>query len=237
MTDILSSSHLPQQVLGDAYEKLALFHKKLETEGEPRGIIGPRDVDIIWERHILNCAALVPFLRAELDGMTRRSSQSAQSPIVGDIGSGGGFPGIILAACMSDISFYLVEPMERRAEWLREVVSELDLRNVTVVRARAQEVVPRKVLPGLRSLMPRDFKGFDVVTCRAVAPMTKLTGIMFPLLASGGKLVTLKGKSVEAELEKAVKEMKKYGAISPHIYEAPVAEGLESTRVLVVKKK
>ncbi|WP_418969316.1 16S rRNA (guanine(527)-N(7))-methyltransferase RsmG [Alloscardovia omnicolens] len=233
MTDLLSSSPLPQQVLGDAYDKLALFHDKLEKEGEPRGIIGPRDVNIIWERHILNCAALVPFLRAEMQNM----GGAVNPPIIGDIGSGGGFPGIILAACMSDIPVYLVEPMERRVEWLHEVVSQLELSNATVVRARAQEVIPGQVISEIRHLLPKNFRGFDVATCRAVAPMTKLTGMMFPLLKSGGKLITLKGKSVEAELEKAAKEMKKYGAVSPHVYDAPVAEGLESTRVLVVKKK
>lgn len=231
MTDILSSSPLPQQVLGDAYDKLALFHEKLEREGEPRGIIGPRDVDIIWERHILNSAALVPFLTQEM------SKLSARQPIIGDIGSGGGFPGIIVGTCLSNVPVYLVEPMERRIEWLHEVVEELDLSNVTVVRARAQEVIPGKINKDIKSLLPRDYQGFDIVTCRAVAPMSKLTGMVFPAIKPGGKLVTLKGRSVEAELDKAAQEMKKYGAYNAHVYDAPVAEGLESTRVLVVDKK
>lgn len=231
MTDQLASSSLPREVLGSAYDKLALFHEKLEKEGEPRGIIGPRDVDIIWERHILNCAALVPFLLDEMDDVR------ASSPIIGDIGSGGGFPGIIVATCLKDTPVYLVEPMERRVEWLHEVVDELELKNVTIVRARAQEVTPGKVSREVKSLLPKNFKGFDIATCRAVAPMSKLTGMVFPLIAPGGKLVTLKGRSVEAELEKASKEMKKYGAISPAVYEAPVGEGLEPTRVLVVKKR
>lgn len=235
MTDLLSSSPLPREVLAEAYEPLALFHAKLEKEGEPRGIIGPRDVDIIWERHILNSAALVPFLWEEMEDL--RSVKGGRQPIIGDIGSGGGFPGIIVAACMPDIPVYLVEPMERRVEWLHEVVAELGLTNVTVVRARAQEVTPGHVAGHVKSLLPRGFKGFDIATCRAVAPMTKLTGMIFPLLASGGKLVTLKGRSVEAELEKAAKEMKKYGAVHPHVYEAPVGEGLEPTHVLVVNKK
>lgn len=231
MTDQLASSPLPREVLGDAYDKLTLFHSKLEKEGEPRGIIGPRDVDIIWERHILNCAALIPFLLEEMDDV------HSNKPIIGDIGSGGGFPGIIVAACMSDTPVYLVEPMERRVEWLSEVVDELDLRNVSVVRARAQEVIPGKVSREIKPLLPQNFKGFDLVTCRAVAPMSKLTGMVFPLIAPGGKLVTLKGRSVEAELEKAAKEMKKYGAVSPVVHEALVGEGLEPTRVLVVKKR
>ncbi|WP_018142875.1 16S rRNA (guanine(527)-N(7))-methyltransferase RsmG [Alloscardovia criceti] len=228
MTDILNTSPIPRQVLGDAFDKLSLFHQKLETEGEPRGIIGPRDVDIIWERHILNSAAIVPFLKKEMKDL---------SGAIGDIGSGGGFPGIIIAACMSQTPVYLVEPMERRVEWLHEVVEELDLSNVTIIRARAQEVVPGKIEPKILKQLPARFHGFDVATCRAVAPMTKLTGMVFPLIRPGGKLVTLKGRSVETELEKAAKEMKKYGTYSPRVFEAPVAEGLEPTRVLVLKKK
>ncbi|TCD54291.1 16S rRNA (guanine(527)-N(7))-methyltransferase RsmG [Alloscardovia theropitheci] len=230
MTDVLSSSPIPEQVLGESYEKLALFHEKLEREGELRGIIGPRDVDIIWERHILNSAALVPFIKKEINSL------EILKPIIGDIGSGGGFPGIIIGTCLSDIDVYLVEPMERRIEWLNEVVAELNLTNVHVIRARAQEVIPGKESNDVKRFLPKNYRGFDIVTCRAVAPMTKLTGMVFPLITSGGKLVALKGRSVDTELEKAAKEMKKYHAVSPHIFDAPVAQGLESTRVLVVNK-
>lgn len=113
--------------------KLRVFHAKLAEEGEPRGLIGPRDVGIIWERHILNSAAIVPFVK--------EATAKKQFKTVADIGSGGGFPGIVAAACLPDHRFTLVEPMERRIEWLNECVADMELNNVTVVRARANEMI------------------------------------------------------------------------------------------------
>lgn len=144
MADQLDSSPIIEQVLGPATAKLTRFHAKLEKEGEPRGLIGPRDVDIIWERHILNSAALLPFVRTALDAIPSRlylgEVDGENAPIVGDIGSGGGFPGIVLAALLPHVRFFLIEPMERRCEWLQEVVEELDLNNATIVRARTEEL-------------------------------------------------------------------------------------------------
>ena len=85
VTDELDDSPILEEVLGDALGKLRVFHAKLVEEGEPRGLIGPRDVAIIWERHILNSAAIVPFVR--------ESTAKKQFKTVADIGSGGGFPG------------------------------------------------------------------------------------------------------------------------------------------------
>ena len=133
VTDELDDSPMLEEVLGDALGKLRVFHAKLAEEGEPRGLIGPRDVGIIWERHILNSAAIVPFVR--------ESTAKKQFKTVADIGSGGGFPGIVAAACLPDHRFTLVEPMERRIEWLNECVTDMELENVTVVRARANEMI------------------------------------------------------------------------------------------------
>ena len=133
VTDELDDSPILEEVLGDALGKMRVFHAKLVEEGEPRGLIGPRDVAIIWERHILNSAAIVPFVR--------ESTAKKQFKTVADIGSGGGFPGIVAAACLPDHQFTLVEPMERRIEWLNECVEDMELENVTVVRARANEMI------------------------------------------------------------------------------------------------
>ena len=117
VNDELDGSPILEEVLGDALGKLKVFHVKLAAEGEPRGLIGPRDVGIIWERHILNSAAIVPFIR--------EATAKRQFKTVADIGSGGGFPGIVAAACLPDHQFTLVEPMERRIEWLHECVDEI----------------------------------------------------------------------------------------------------------------
>lgn len=109
----------------------------------------------------------MPFIRREI-GKTNAS--------IADVGSGGGFPGIVAAACMPEHRFTLIEPMERRVEWLHECVELMGLSNVTVIRARAEEIIA--------ALKRRDaqVRPFDAVTCRAVAPMTKLTGWTLPML-------------------------------------------------------
>ena len=133
--DELDESAIVREALGEAYDKLEVFHVKLSREGELRGLIGPRDISIIWERHILNSAACVPFIREVTD--------RSKAKTIADVGSGGGFPGIVAAACMPDCAFTLIEPMERRVEWLQECVDDMDLQNVTIIRARSDEVIDR----------------------------------------------------------------------------------------------
>ncbi|WEV46715.1 16S rRNA (guanine(527)-N(7))-methyltransferase RsmG [Bifidobacterium sp. ESL0690] len=220
--EALEQSTLLQDIFGDVFPKMKVFKEKLAKEGEERGIIGPRDVDIIWERHILNSAAIVPFIESSTDGERFKT--------VADVGTGGGFPGIVVAACLPDHEVTLIEPMERRVEWLDECVDELELGNVQVVRARAEEYI--KALKRDRSLHP-----FAVVTSRAVAPMTKLSGWTFPLLKHGGQLIALKGRSASAEVRKAAKEIQKNGGRNPQVLEAPIADGFEPTHVVIVDKK
>lgn len=239
--DELDGSPILEEVLGDALDKLKVFHVKLVAEGEPRGLIGPRDIGIIWERHILNSAAIVPFVR--------EATTKKQFKTVADIGSGGGFPGIVAAACLPDHQFTLVEPMERRVEWLHECVEEMSLDNVSIVRSRADAMIdavrgPRGGRKGRgEDLVDLDGKPilvthpFAVVTCRAVAPMTKLSGWTLPLLEKGGRLVALKGRSAQEEINKAAKEISKNGGIRPRVVDAEVGSGLESTHVLMVDKR
>lgn len=220
MSDATQEPSIREAVLGKALPKLELFHQKLQVEGEPRGLIGPRDVDIIWERHILNSAAIVPFVREATEHSERRT--------VADVGSGGGFPGLVAAACLPDHHFTLIEPMERRVVWLQECIAMMELRNVDIIRGRSEEVIAR---------LKRDVRPFGVVTCRAVAPMTKLSGWTLPLLAKGGRLVALKGRSAQAELEKAAPQIKRYGGVHARVVEAEVGPGLEPTHVVLVDKR
>ena len=288
--DELNDSPLLRQVLGDALVPMQRFHDKLLREGVEKGIIGPRDEDIIWERHILNSAAIVPFVQEQLN-------TDSHTATVADIGSGGGFPGIVLAACLPQCNVVLVEPMERRVIWLQEVIDELHLGNTVVLRKRAEDLIPQSSKASMRhnkrasqsrrhgrrrieerpvsynsrggSLTSaaarnadsqQDVNGhdsstvtgeagladpqsnpsipqtFDVVTCRAVAPMTKLAGWTLPLLRSRGQLIALKGRSAKAELDKAAKEIKKCHGENPRVCLAPVAPGLEDTHVVLVDK-
>jgi 16S rRNA (guanine527-N7)-methyltransferase len=168
-------------LFGDRIDLARRFTQNLAEQGEERGLIGPLELPRLWSRHILNCAIVGPLLRPGL---------------VGDVGSGAGLPGLVLAIARPDVSFLLIEPMERRVQWLEEQVGALSLKNVSVLRARAEDV--RLDAP------------LDQVTARAVSAFRKLLPLTAPLLRDGGELVLMKGAAAPAEVEAASKEIRKY---------------------------
>ena len=159
-----------------------LFVDLLTSAGVDRGLIGPREVPRIWERHVLNCAVVVP--RVPL-GAT-----------VADVGSGAGLPGLVWAIARPDLQMTLIEPLLRRVVFLEEAVQLLRLEQVKVLRARAEDVGER----------------FDVVTARAVAPLERLAGWCLPLVRPGGVLLALKGRTAEEEVASSRVSLHKMGA-------------------------
>lgn len=195
--------------LGTAYDLVAGFHDLLAQEGVTRGLIGPREVPKLWERHLMNSAAVAPFL-----------------PVAGsvvDIGSGAGLPGVVLAAMRPDLDVVLLEPMERRVTWLTEVVSTLGLTSVEVVRGRADELHGRRL--------------FDVATARAVAPLDRLVTWSLPLLRQGGVLVALKGSQAAQELEAARGAIEAAGGGTGEVLEARTVDGIDPTTVIRVERQ
>jgi 16S rRNA (guanine527-N7)-methyltransferase len=162
-------------VFSAGWEKAEAYADLLATEGTLRGLIGPREVPRLWERHLVNSALVTDLVPADAT--------------VCDVGSGAGLPGIVMAIRRPDLAVTLVEPLLRRTTFLDEVVVRLALANVEVVRARAE------ALHGERT--------FDVVTSRAVAPMDRLARWSLPLVRSGGLFLAMKGSSVHDELEAA----------------------------------
>lgn len=207
-SDTLGTSDSVKAFLGDAYDGVARYAEMLRDQGELRGLIGPREVPRIWERHILNSAAVVQFLPT--------------SGSVADIGSGAGLPGVVLAVMRPQLEVILVEPMERRTTWLSEVVAELGLTNVEVKRGRAEE------FHGAFEV--------DAVTSRAVAALSKLVRLSMPLVRVGGEMVILKGRSVAEEVDPARKILRKYAAGDPDILEGSTVEGVESTTIVRVRR-
>ncbi|MDR6972326.1 16S rRNA (guanine(527)-N(7))-methyltransferase RsmG [Leifsonia shinshuensis] len=203
MTDLELEPPAAAVLFGDRIDLARRFTRNLAEQGEERGLIGPLELPRLWSRHILNCAIVAPHLRPG---------------VVGDIGSGAGLPGLVLAIARPDVSFVLIEPMERRIAWLNEQVVELGLTNVRVVRDRAEDV--------------RLSEPLDQVTARAVSAFRKLLPLTAPLLRDGGELVLMKGAGAPAEVEAAGKEIRKYAVHDIEVLE--LGEGLlsETTRVI-----
>lgn len=166
-------------IFGDRIELARGYAKALVRDGDLLGLLGPRELPRLWTRHILNSAVVSELVPS---GKT-----------VADIGSGAGLPGIPMAICLPDNHFTLIEPMERRSEWLRDLVDELGLTNVTVLRARAEEVGDV----------------FDIATARAVSALPKLLRLVVPLVRDGGEVIALKGSKAAEEIEESKKLQKK----------------------------
>jgi 16S rRNA (guanine527-N7)-methyltransferase len=167
------------------------YTELLATEGVTRGLIGPREAPRRWDRHVLNSAVLAEVIP---EGAT-----------VCDIGTGAGLPGLVLAIARPDIEMTLVEPLLRRTTFLDEVVDELGLSHVSVVRGRAEDVHGERT--------------FDVVTSRAVAPLERLLGWSMPLVSPTGALVAMKGQSVHEEIESAAEFLHTWRCGVPEVFE------------------
>jgi 16S rRNA (guanine527-N7)-methyltransferase len=174
-----------ERLFGTRLSLAARYVDLLTEHGVPRGLIGPREVPRLWQRHILNSAVVAELIPT---GAT-----------VVDVGSGAGLPGVPLALARPDLTMTLLEPMARRVAWLTEVVTELGI-PVEVVRGRAEE-------PDVR----QRFGNADVVTARAVAPLAKLAGWCLPLVRPGGQLVALKGESAGDELARDADQVRHAG--------------------------
>lgn len=162
-------------MFSDRLPEAEAFAELLAAEATVRGLIGPREVPRLWERHLLNCALVTDLVPPD--------------STVCDVGSGAGLPGLVMAIRRPDLRVSLVEPLLRRTTFLDEAVAALGLGNVTVLRARAEELHGRE--------------SFDVVTSRAVAPMDRLARWSLPLVRSGGLFLAMKGSSVQGELDAA----------------------------------
>jgi 16S rRNA (guanine527-N7)-methyltransferase len=197
---------IAREVFGDALPVAERYAAFLADAGVERGLIGPREVDRLWERHLINCAVV--------------SEAIAQDAQVVDIGSGAGLPGIVLAIVRPDLRITLLEPLLRRTNFLTEVVELLGLDHVTVVRGRAEEV--------MGTLQP-----VHVVTARAVAPLDRLAAWGIPLLRPYGEMLALKGDTAEEELKSAATALSKLGAVSTSVLH--VGEGVVDPLSTVVR--
>lgn len=195
-------------VFGDRLTAAETYVALLAGPGHAQGVVGPRELPRLWDRHVLNSAAIGEVLPA---GAT-----------VVDVGSGAGLPGVPLALARPDLVITLLEPMARRVAWLERVVDELGLA-VTVVRGRAEEREAR-----------RRCGESDVVTARAVAPIGRLATWTLPLVRPGGILAAMKGASAANEVERDLKEIRAAGGDDPRVVSCGVGDA--ATTVVLVSR-
>lgn len=172
-----------ETVFGDRLPLAERYVQHLATSGMERGLLGPREVPRLWSRHVLNCAVVATLIDKDAH--------------VADVGSGAGLPGLTLALARADLELTLIEPLERRCIWLHEVVEDLGLDNVTIMRGRAEQVV--------------DHVNADFATARAVSALSNLASLTIPLLHGKGTVLAIKGRSAAEEVEKASKIIRRLG--------------------------
>ncbi|MFI7435301.1 16S rRNA (guanine(527)-N(7))-methyltransferase RsmG [Micromonospora haikouensis] len=183
-------------LFGDRLELAAAYAELLATDGVVRGLIGPREAPRIWDRHLLNCAAVAERIPPDASVL--------------DVGSGAGLPGLVLAIARPDLTVTLVEPLARRTSFLVEVVESLGLaKTVRVFRGRAEEAATGSTGVGPFSA--------DIVTARAVAPLDRLAAWCLPLTVRGGRLVAMKGASAADEIAEHAEAVAKLGGGEPTV--------------------
>ncbi len=196
----VSRETLLTEYFSERSEQTQRYAELLATWGIERGLIGPREAERIWDRHIANCLPVTTLIP---EGVT-----------VADIGSGAGLPGIVIALARPDLRVTLIEPLQRRVDFLHEVIEELAL-PISVIRGKAESVK----------------SAFSIVTARAVKPFPVLLPMVWPLIASKGALLAIKGESAQSEID----ETKEKANTITTLHILNVGE-LESSRIIEVRK-
>ena len=190
-------------VFGSALPVAVTYAGILATRGVEQGLLGPREVPRLWDRHLLNCAVVAELIEP------RRGTLL-------DLGSGAGLPGLVLAMVLPDVTVTLLEPMERRCRFLTECVTELGLANVSVLRGRAEDVTLRT----------------DVVTARAVAPLPRLAELAMGVVRPGGMVLAIKGRTAAEELKAAGPVLRRIGARDAQVVRAGQGKVVPATTVV-----
>ncbi|HLM90249.1 MAG TPA: 16S rRNA (guanine(527)-N(7))-methyltransferase RsmG [Streptosporangiaceae bacterium] len=190
-------------VFGPALPAAAAYAGILATHGVAHGLLGPREVPRLWDRHLLNCAVVAELI------------EQRRGTLV-DLGSGAGLPGLVLAMVLPDTAVTLLEPMERRCRFLAECVTELGLANVSVLRGRAEDVTIRA----------------DVVTARAVAPLPRLAELAMGVVRPGGMVLAIKGRTAAEELKAAGSVLRRIGARDAQVVRAGHGKVIPATTVV-----
>ena len=204
MSDPLEGDPRVATYFGAAWPAVSRFAALLREQGVRRGLLGPNEAGRLWERHLLNSAGACALLPA--------------TGVLADLGSGGGLPGVVLAAMRPEAHVVLLEPMERRTDWLTFVVSELGLANARVIRGRAEDVAGTLVV--------------DAMTARAVSSLDNLLRWAAPLVRTGGQLFAIKGARAGEEAAAAGGSTRQYGWVELGVIEAGTLPDVQVARIV-----
>lgn len=211
MTDLVEPEPgYAMELFGQRIELARGYTARLASDSETFGLLGPRELPRIWSRHVINSALLAELVP---DG----------SKVV-DVGSGAGLPGIPMAIAQPNAHFTLVEPMERRSNWMQAVVDDLGIDNVTILRARAEEV---------------EQTDFDFATARAVAALDKLLRLLTPLIrfSNHKTIIALKGSKAPDEILAAGKKLELLGYTQPEVLTLGLDKAPETATVVRTRLK
>jgi 16S rRNA (guanine527-N7)-methyltransferase len=197
-----------RELFGANLSQIEALADLLLENAQLKGLLGPKELERLWDRHLANSAVLVPFL--------------PEHGVVLDLGSGAGLPGLVLAIMRPDLEFELVDAKQRRTEWLTQASETLKLANVTITWERAA------TLAGKRAV--------QAVVSRAVARLDKLAAWSSPLLADEGLFLAIKGQGVLEELAACGRALEAAGLSDARVEKVVPAEGLTPTYVLRATK-
>lgn len=208
-TDFLTVGRKSSDLFGIAFSDVCRFAELLVEHGSTLGLIGDKEVPRLWSRHLVNSAMINRFIGDKVNNLA-------------DIGTGAGFPAVILALMRPDIDIYAIESMDKRCQWLHFIQEQIDIDNLIIVRERSENYKKKK---------------FDVVTSRAVARLDKLVRISAHLVKGGGKFLALKGEKAQIECEEAKYVLRKAGLIHPVVHTVIAPGDKAVTRIVEAQKK
>ncbi len=190
-------------------QKLREYVRLLLSWNEKINLTAIKTPAEIYEKHFLD--SLLPLSQWEMRGSLL------------DVGSGAGFPGMVLALARPDLQVTVLEPTGKRCVFLAEIKKSLDLRQVTIVQARAEDYVKEKR------------EQYDIVTARAVAALPMLAELCIPLVKIGGIFLAMKGLHGEAEVKEARYAYHQLGCKEPVIKRAVLPNGGQRINLWAMK--
>lgn len=165
------------------YKKMNIYVSELILFNSAYNLVNTSDKEEIIVKHILDSLAAVNVIKELAQKLNKKDIQ------IGDIGSGGGLPGIPLACALPEYNFTLVERMDKRCAFLENEKAMLSLSNLKVLKSEAEKVLP---------------ESFDITTFRAFRPLdNKMTKTLISLTKTGGFLAAYKAKlsSIKTEMQ------------------------------------